>query len=293
MKSLFDSAWRAAAYCVHPWVIVLSLLPLAVMVALAFGLAYFFWVPAMDAVRGTFESWELLNALFLWLEGIGLGALRTVLAPLVVIFLATPVLVVLSLLAVALLMTPAILKLVAQRRFPHLEKRHGGSFFGSLMVSLGSSVLALAALLVSVPFWLIPPVVLIVPPLIWGWLTYRVMSYDMLAEHASKEERRELVRRHRPVFLGIGIVTGYLGAAPSLLWASGVLFVALAPVLIPIAIWIYTLVFAFSGLWFAHYGLTALQALRAEQQPVAEPPPPTAPLEALPPAEPLLPLPPA
>ena len=50
-------------------------------------------------------------------------------------------------------------------------------------------------MLVSVPFWLIPPVVLIVPPLIWGWLTYRVMSYDMLAEHASKDERRELVAR--------------------------------------------------------------------------------------------------
>ena len=58
----------------------------------------------------------------------------------------------------------------------------------------------------------------------------------------------------------IGIVTGYLGAAPSLLWASMAIFIPLAPLLVPVAIWIYTLVFAFSALWFAHYTLTALQA---------------------------------
>jgi len=31
---------------------------------------------------------------------------------------------------------------------------------------------------------------------------------------------------------------------------------------VPIAIWIYTLVFAFSSLWFAHYTLDALEQLR-------------------------------
>ena len=63
----------------------------------------------------------------------------------------------------------------------------------------------------------------------------------------------------------MGVVTGYMGAAPSLLWASGVLFVALAPVFVPLAIWIYTLVFAFSALWFAHYLLDALDDHRAQQ----------------------------
>ncbi|HET7864178.1 MAG TPA: EI24 domain-containing protein, partial [Burkholderiaceae bacterium] len=229
MKPLIDSAWRAAAYCIHPQVIFYSLLPLALMAGLAFGLGYFFWVPAVDGVRTTFENWDLLKAMFTWLEGVGMGNLKTVLAPMVVVFLATPVLVVLSLLSVALLMAPAMLKLVARRRFPALEQRQGGSFAGSLFVSLSSTVLALFALFVSIPFWLIPPVVLVVPPLIWGWLTYRVMSFDMLAEHASKDERRELVRRHRLQLLIIGVVTGYLGVSPSLLWASGAVFILLAP----------------------------------------------------------------
>jgi hypothetical protein len=288
MKPLIDSAWRAAAYCLHPQVIFFSLLPLALIVGLAFGLSYFFWVPALDAVRQAFESWELLESLFAWLEGMGMGGLKSVFVPLAVVFLATPVLVVLSLLAVAVLMAPAMLKLVAKRRFPTLEERRGGSFLGSLFVSLSATLMALVAFVVSVPFWLIPPVVLVVPPLIWGWLTYRVMCYDMLAEHASKEERRELLRRHRLPLLSIGIVTGYLGAAPSLLWASMAVFIPLAPVLVPIAIWIYTLVFAFSALWFAHYALTALQTLRAEQ---TEPIVPIVPAD-LPAPQPVQPLPP-
>jgi hypothetical protein len=64
--------------------------------------------------------------------------------------------------------------------------------------------------------------------------------------------------------LVIGVVTGLMGAAPSLVWASGALFAAAFVILVPLAIWIYTLVFAFSSLWFAHFSLAALQALRNE-----------------------------
>ena len=42
MRLLLDSFWRAVAYCLRPRVIVLSLLPLALMVALAAGLGYFY-----------------------------------------------------------------------------------------------------------------------------------------------------------------------------------------------------------------------------------------------------------
>jgi len=38
----------------------------------------------------------------------------------------------------------------------------------------------------------------------------------------------------------------------------------LAPLLVPVAIWIYTLVFAFASLWFAHFALAALQRLRSD-----------------------------
>ena len=263
MRDLLDSCWRAAAYCLHPRVVALSVLPVLLMGGAALGLGWLYWDAALDGVNAALESWSLVNALFEWLERFGLAGLKAALAPLIVVLLATPVIVIVALLAVAALMTPAILGLVARRRFPELERKRGGSLVAGALGALLATLVALAALLVSIPLWLVPPLALVLPPLIWGWLAYRVLAYDVLAEHASREERLVLMRRHRWSLLAMGVATGLLGAAPSVVWASGVLFVAFAPLLVPVAIWIYTLVFAFAALWFAHYCLAALQAQRA------------------------------
>ncbi len=264
MNRLIDSFWRATLYCLHPRVISLSFLPLVIMAVISLGLGYFYWNDAIDLLRAQLDSYQLVTSMTEWLQGLGLSDLRLVMAPALLLFMAIPVIVVVSLLFVALLMTPTMVGLVAERRFPLLERRRGASFWASLLWSLASTLMACLALLLSLPLWLIPPLVLVVPPLIWGWLTYRVMAYDALAEHASHEEREQVFKQHRIPLLCIGILSGYLGAAPSVIWASGAMFVAMAPILVPIAIWIYTLVFAFSSLWFTHYALSALQQLRAQ-----------------------------
>lgn len=262
MSLFLDSFWRAAAYCLHPRVIGLSLLPLLALVAVAGGLGYFYWEPAVAGVTAWLESFAFVARIGEWLRELGLAGLQRALAPVLVVMAITPVLVVSVLFIVAIAMMPALVQLVARRRFPDLERRHGATFLRSALFSLGSSLLALVALLASVPLWLVPPLVLILPPLIWGWLTYRVMTFDALADHASGEERRQVFQQHRMWLLAMGVGTGYLGAAPSIVWASGWIFIAASPVLIPLAIWIYTLVFAFSSLWFAHYCLAALAQLR-------------------------------
>lgn len=264
MNLFLDSFWRALAYCLRPRIIALSFLPLLLTVGLSVAVIYYFWDPALDGVRDWLTDWALLEDLLRWLESVGLGNLRSVMAPLLLLMLTLPVIVILSLLAVAWLMTPSMVALVAQRRFAGLERRRGGSFWRSMVLGIASSLLAVLALLMSMPLWLIPPLVMVLPPLIWGWLTCRVMIYDVLAEHASREERAEIVRRHRFWLVSIGILTGYLGAAPGMVWAIGAMAIALAPLLVPLAIWIYTFVFAFSALWFAHFCLAALAALRAE-----------------------------
>ncbi|MBP7780432.1 MAG: EI24 domain-containing protein [Burkholderiaceae bacterium] len=265
MQLLFASFSRALLYCLYPQVIILSILPLVLMAGAAFGLGYFFWEPALDMVRSGLDSYEVLGTLWAWLQSLGVGNLKTVVAPLIVIFVVTPLLVLICLLVVAAMMTPAMTELVAKRRYPDLKREQGGSVVVSIWWSLSSAVLAIVAMVVSIPLWLIPPLILIVPPLIWGWLTYRVMAYDALSTHASKSERRQIFRDHRASLLFIGLVSGSLGAAPSLVWASGALFAAAFVFLVPVAIWMYTLIFAFSSLWFAHYCLGALQALRADQ----------------------------
>jgi hypothetical protein len=263
MPLFLDSFWRATAYCLHPRVVLLSLSPLVVMVVLTAGLGYFFWDTALEQVRFWLDAMSFTATLWGWLDAAGLGNLKTVLAPLLVIFCVTPAIVVVSLLAVALLMTPALVRLVARRRFPELAAMHGASFIASLVWSLGSTVAALLALMISMPLWVIPPLVLVLPPVIWGWLTYRVMAFDALAEHATVDERRLILKRYRVTLFAMGVLTGFLGAAPSLLWASGVVFAAAFPILVPVAVWIYMLVFAFSALWFIHFCLSALERLRA------------------------------
>jgi hypothetical protein len=262
MNLLLDSFWRALGYLLLPRVIVLSFLPLGLMVVASLVLGYYFWDPAVDFVAGGLQAFAVTQSILAWLEELGWSSLRSMFAPLVVLFVATPVVVVSSLLLVSVFMTPVMVDMVIKRRFVHLDAFKGGSFVGSILWSVGSTVLAIIALLVSMPLWLVPPMVLLLPPLIWGWLTYRVFTYEALAEVATKAEREAIFERHRLGLLTVGVVAGYLGAAPSLLWASGAMFIALAPLLVPLAIWIYTLVFAFASLWFAHYALAALERMR-------------------------------
>jgi len=111
------------------------------------------------------------------------------------------------------------------------------------------------------------------PLLAAGMFCHCIKSHHPVGQPTPNErwqdenQRREIFRRHRLSLLGIGLVAGYLGAAPSLIWASGVMMVAAFVVLVPMAIWLYTVVFSFSSLWFAHYCLAALKVLRDEQAP--------------------------
>lgn len=269
MSDVFLSFWRAVLYCLHPRVILLSLLPILLATGLSFGLAWLYWEPAVDAVRLAIGSWAWLQPVVAWLDQFTGGAFRSVIGPLVVVAVAVPVLLVLSLLLVSVCMGATVVTLVAGRRFPRLEAKHGAGWLRSLGWSLWTTLVALLVLLVSLPLWLIPPLALVLPPLIWGWLSYRVMSFDALAEHASVEERHTILKRHRWPLLAIGLITGYLGAAPSLVWIGGAMALVIMPLMLPIFIWLYTLIFALAALWFTHYCLAALEQLRREQVPDA------------------------
>jgi hypothetical protein len=159
-------------------------------------------------------------------------------------------------------MMPTVVRMVEARRFPSLERRQGAGAASSLGWALASTLAALLALAASVPLWLVPPLAVLLPPLIWGWLSYHVLAFDALALHASPEERRFLLRTRRWPMLLMGVACGYLGALPALLWAFGAIAVIFAPILLVASVWLYTLVFAFATCWFAHYALAELQTLR-------------------------------
>ena len=259
---MFDSFWRALLTCMNPRVLLWSLLPLFVAGASVAVLGWAYWEPALDAVRSALDGWSLSADVYQWLHSVGAPGLRSVVAPMVVVALTVPVVLLGTLLLVAALAAPAVVRLVAARRFPDLQALQGAHWMQGLLWSLACTAAALVALLLSVPLWLVPPLVVVLPPLIWGWLTCRVLSFDVLAQHASAPERRIILRGQRWRLLAMGVACGYLGALPSLIWAAGSAALILAPLLALVAVWLYTVVFVFAACWFAHFCLAELQRLR-------------------------------
>ncbi|SHH22007.1 EI24 domain-containing protein [Massilia sp. CF038] len=240
--------------------ILLSAIPFFLSVALWSGLLYTGLQPLFDAIQAFFDANGLQEGNGV-LGMLGLGFLKNVLVPLLAMLLLLPLMIVTAFIFMGVAAMPAIVRHVSARQYPQLEKKNGGSFIGSVKTNMGGMLVFLPIWLLTLPLY---PLSVPVQVLLWGWLTAHVMSYDALADHASEEERQELKRRHRTPLMVIGIVSGVAGALPGLVWVGGtVLSVVLFPILAPLSIWIFVLIFIFTGLWFQYYCLQALQDLRA------------------------------
>ncbi len=261
---IFDACWRAAAYCLHPRVILLSLMPLLLSLGAMSLMSWFFWTDAVTALSHFLVQWSWSSWVLECLSAWSLPHAPQWVAGFILLLVMVPLVVVACLLLVAVCMTPAVIKLVVDRRFSQLEVRYQTAWWSSLAWSMGASVLAVVALLATLPLWLVPPFGLILPPLIWGWLTYRVMAFDTLAAHATPQERKALLKTYRIPLLTMGVICGFLGAAPTMIWALSAVAFVFAPFVVAFSLWVYTLVFAFASLWFAHFLLSALQTLREE-----------------------------
>ena len=223
MKLLFGSFWRAVAYCLHPQVLMLSLLPLLVAGVVTLGVGYLYWESALSracarrwstgrwSTRCSSGSRSMLGAGFR--TGIA-GADRHRAGH------------------------PGGGRVhagaggpvdhaghrhagVARGASRTLERRHGGSWWLGVLASFGWTIAALLMVMITLPFWLVPGLALVLPPLIWGWLTAHIMGFDALAEHASRAEREAILRAHRWPLLVMGIVCGFLCGVPSMIWTLG------------------------------------------------------------------------
>ena len=262
MRLLFSSFRSALLSCFRPRVIWLSFSPFILLASVTSVLAYLCWEPVLIWMRHGIKGTGFLSQVWSLLEVVGIGGLNLVIGPLILILMVMPFLVVFSLLVVSALATPRLIELISRLRFPELDQKKNTSLWGGLWWTLRSTSMALVALIVSFPLWLLPMVVLILPPVIWGWLTYRIMAFDALAEHASTNERKNLFEKHRWMLLFMGVVCGYLTALPTLVLASGAMVTPAFIFLMPLAIWLYMFIFIFSSMWFAYYCLEALSETR-------------------------------
>lgn len=271
MRPVLIAFGRAVLSQLHPRMLLLTVLPFLASALIWGVLLWLFLAPLSGWLQTSLTGSGGESAAGAAFEWIGLGAINIVLVPLLAMWALLPLMILTALVFVGALAMPVVVRHVGERDYPDLEKRRGGSFWGSLWTGLSSFVVFAVLWLATLPLALVPPLNLVLQPLLWGWLTYRVIAYDALAEHATRAEREHLLRMHRWPLLTIGAIAGLMGAAPALLWLGGALLF-LFPVLAAGAIWLYVLVFVFTGLWFAHYCLQALASWRAIQGvPVATP----------------------
>lgn len=262
---LLSTFGRALLSQLHARMLLLTVAPFLLSLVVWSVLLWMGLTPAMDWVSAHVAGWMGLDSVS-EVGGWGGDWVRAALAGLLALWLLLPLLILTALIFVGVFAMPAIARHVARREFPDLMPQHGGSFWGSAAMATFTFVIFAVLWIATLPLMLVPPLPLLVQPLLWGWLTYQVMAYDALSEHATAEERRFLLRRHRWSLLTIGVITGILGAAPTLLWLGGALSVIFLPIMAAASIWLYVLVFVFTGLWFEHYCLLALSELRRTRE---------------------------
>ena len=266
LPQVFRSFGLALVGTMHPRMLWLSLRPFLIVSVLWGCLIWLTWTPALEALSiflttSMFTSW--IQEGLIWA---GFENARAFIAPLFFVMLIIPLITISLLVFVAFSTVPTVVKIVVrQSHYQDLESKHGGSFFGSLVYSLWSALICLALVILTLPVWWVPPLVAVLPPLLWGWLTMRLMSYDVLAKHASTQERDQLLEKYRWPLLTMGIVSGMLGAVPTFFWATSALALVLFPIVSFVALWIYSLIFVFAALWFSHFLLDALKELRQDE----------------------------
>lgn len=266
LQQVIRSFGLALVGTMHPRMLWLSLRPFLIVSVLWGCLIWLTWAPALEALSiflttSRFTSW--IQEGLVWA---GFESARAFIAPLFFVMLIIPLITISLLVLVAFSTVPTVVKIVVrQSHYQDLTAKHGGSFLGSLIYSLWSALICLALVMLTLPVWWLPPLVAVLPPLLWGWLTMRLMSYDVLAKHASAQERDQLLEKYRWSLLTMGIISGMLGAVPTFFWATSALALVLFPIVSFVALWIYSLIFVFAALWFSHFLLDALKGLRQDE----------------------------
>ncbi len=268
LQEVMRSWARALAAQFRFKILLLSLIPLLISLCFWGGLMAWRLQALFDFIQSYFSEHNGFSSASAVLNSLGLLALKTVIVPLLAMWTLLPLMIMSCLVFIGVLVMPSIANHIGARDYPQLEKRQGGSFLGGLGYSLGSLFLFVFAWVATLPLIFIPPIYVLVQPLLWGWLTYRIMSYDALASFADADERKSLVAMHRPALLVIGLVAGWAGSLPSMLWMGGAMsmaYVAFFPFFVSMAIWMYLVIFIFTGVWFQYYCLAALQKMRLAQ----------------------------
>lgn len=136
---------------------------------------------------------------------------------------AFPLVIVVNLIILSLLTSTYLVRVMAQREYPGLEKKGEFVFVKGLWNTLFSSLIYIIVWFVSLPFWLIPGVQIVLPILLTGWLNRQVCTFDALADYATAEEFKLLKQKNSSLGFILGMVTAGVNYIPMLLFFSPII----------------------------------------------------------------------
>jgi uncharacterized protein involved in cysteine biosynthesis len=138
---------------------------------------------------------------------------------------------------------PALIKLVAKRYYPELEREYGGTINGSIINAILAIGIFILIWIITLPLWPVGAGIFI-PFVAAAFMNQQLFRYDALSEHASKQEIKTIFATKKYSLWGLGLITGLIQFVPFLN--------LLAPI--------------FTALAFIHYGLAQLKLLRATNE---------------------------
>ena len=225
----------AARSLLHPKILVIVLWPMVLSLVLWGVLAWFFWDNWISLLGHWLQPTQefLSQHDFVWLAN-GMTVVLLVL-------LVLPLTLTTALFIAAVLVMPMMVRHVASRDYPELERRHGGTFAGSVWNALIAIGVFCGLWLLSIPFWLLAGLGALFSLLLMAYLNQRLFRYDALAEHASHEEFQLILEQSGAQLYLLGLLLALLH------------FVPVINLLSPV----------YTGLVYIHYGLDQLKRLRA------------------------------
>lgn len=221
----------------HPKMLAVMLGP--ILAALTFWLVagLMFWDAWIGALNQLLQNTTVQQ----WLSQGMFASLSHYLVSTLLLLLLLPVIYVTALLITSIFAMPMMVTHVAQRAFPQLAYKHGGTTLGSVSNSLWATSIYVLAFIVTLPLWLFAPLAVIVPVLLLAYLNQRLFRYDALAEHASAEEYARIAAESKRDYFLLGVAVGVLQ------------FVPVLNLFLPV----------YTGLAFIHLSLAELQRVRA------------------------------
>jgi hypothetical protein len=235
--SVAGSLLYALANVLHPRMLWLMLWPMLVSLAVWGSVALVLW--AKLAVRLAAWLQQGVDYALSWAH-FDFGGATLVAANVLLFLLFVPLVYLTALFILSLFGMQQMVDYVARRSFPNLERRRGGGIAGSGWNGFAALAGMLGLGILSLPFWVLPPLWPIIPLVILAWVNQRLLRYDALAEHADPQELTRIFRARRGALYVLGLLLALAAYVPVVGFFAPVVF----------------------GLAFIHYLLGALQAER-------------------------------